>query len=1060
MDRKAYYMDTIKLQHLPDGRYVTEPFITKEEWLIVLRASENEGKGGQIQSLLRFFRMSDHKGTCKAVAKEYGSDSESERSRITHFGKFTQKTLGRFRMESDDNTEDTYWPIPMLGKDLGKKGFEWTIRPELVDALREYLLDKLMMAYRQRVLEGGLDNKYSKELYKWQVLSACKGKSDLEIIKSMIDMNLISWRAAASLRKMLEVEPEEIVRVFSIMKDPDRSFADKFAEYRKETKKLAINGIPNSIDNDRTAALFLACLDPVNNSLYKYEIHKILCDYLGYSVQGGAGSYQQYVELIQPIIEWEKADAELTAKLHSETDPYFWSDLLNAQDVLWQMKSYMDNNTNTKMAEQFTWIPFYKQLAQKLLAYKDNRQELLDYIYGEIPEGYRNYFHDKDGDPNTDVDPYTVLAMFNRNITNKQRIEICALFKEKFAIEAPLPKDFKGIPIWNNMHSQLFGFRDKRGEQDVDNIWNLFEAIMTGQDWKEYFNVVESQYMAGVAMVTSGMFWTRPDDFLPLDQNTVKYVKGFGVKVPIQKTRIDAAAYADVCQQVKQLMESDVIPEKTFAELSHVAGGYDIDPNDPSEPMEPSYYDEIVTTLKGKKNIILQGAPGTGKTYAIPEIVTRLCGEQIDYYDRDEVMAAYKKLSAAGRVVFTTFHQSMDYEDFIEGLKPEADDNGNILYKVEPGIFKGLCAAAAKPLIHDNQIKLGEDPTIWKVSLERTGDNPTRRDCLKNGYIRVGFNEAGPLLDGALPAVGGRNILDALINKMAIGDIVMSCYSSRTVDAIGIVTGEYEWRDDFSDFKRVRAVNWLVKGINEDIVEINGGKTLTLGTVYRLNSITVDDVLAILKKYKIAVGASSEKNTKPYVLVIDEINRGNISKIFGELITLIEPEKRTDGKMPLSVVLPYSKEPFEIPSNVYIIGTMNTADRSLTQFDYAMRRRFRFITLTYGLVPIVTDEEHDFDDDLFKTVTELFISNFDEYLEDVNIRLHPADCFSPEFRSEDMWIGPSYFIYNPNDPDSRADNILYEIIPTLRQYIADGVFVDPDTVEKVIDHLMEVALGE
>ena len=99
-------------------------------------------------------------------------------------------------------------------------------------------------------------------------------------------------------------------------------------------------------------------------------------------------------------------------------------------------------------------------------------------------------------------------------------------------------------------------------------------------------------------------------------------------------------------------------------------------------------------------------------------------------------------------------------------------------------------------------------------------------------------------------------------------------------------------------------------------------------------------------------------------------------------------------------------------------------------------------------------------DDLFKTVTELFISNFDEYLENVNIRLRPADCFSPEFRPEDMWIGPSYFIYNPNDPDSRADNILYEIIPTLRQYIADGVFVDPDTVEKVIEHLMEVALGE
>lgn len=1054
-------MEIIKLQHLPDGRFITEPFITKEEWLTVLRAAEIEGKEGQIQSLLRFFRMSDHKGTCKAVAKEYGTDSESERSHITHFGKFTQKTLGRFRMESADNTEDTYWPIPMLGKELGKKGFEWEVRPELVDALREYLLDKLLKEYRGPIISEGLDSFRSKERYKWSDLSSMSGRSSEVIIRHMAsrECNFVESRySRATLHSLLLTDPEGVFHSFDMLRQ-DKPLNDCLRDFSVAAKTITPAG-KTSFGDERTAAAFLAYIDPQRFTPYISTIYEAYCKYMGIPMKYAGQKYDHFLEILRSLIPLEQKDAELQGVLRRETEPYFWSDILNAQDILWQMQYFMDNDIKAKKMEKYTWIPFYKELAQKLLEYKDNRQALLDFIYNEIPEGYRTYFHDKDGEPNTDVDPYTVFAMFNRKIVDKQRLEICGHFKERFAVTAPLPKDFKGIPIWNNMHSQLFGFRDKRGEKDVENIWNLFEATMIGQDWKPFFDVVENQYMAGAAMVTQGMYWIRPDDFLPLDQNTVKYVTGFGVKVPIQKTRIDATAYADVCQQVKQLMATNVIPENSFPELSHVAGGFDIDPNDPTEEMEPSYYDEIVSTLKGKKNIILQGAPGTGKTYAIPEIVTRLCGEQIDYADRDQVMNAYKQLSTSGRVVFTTFHQSMDYEDFIEGLKPEADDSGNILYKVEPGIFKGLCAAAAKPLIHDNQIELGEDPTIWKVSLERTGDNPTRRDCLKNGYIRVGYDEAGPLLDGAIPAVGGRNILDALINKMAIGDIVMSCYSSRTVDAIGIVTGEYEWRDDFSDFKRVRAVNWLVKGINEDIVEVNGGKTLTLGTVYRLNSITVDDVLAILKKYKVAGGTSSEKNTKPYVLVIDEINRGNISKIFGELITLIESEKRTDGKMPLSVVLPYSKEQFEIPSNVYIIGTMNTADRSLTQFDYAMRRRFRFITLTYGLVPIDTDDEHEFDDDLFKTVTELFISNFDEYLEDVNVRLRPADSFSPEFRPEDMWIGPSYFIYNPNDPDSRADNILYEIVPTLRQYIVDGVFVDPDTVEKVIGHLMEIALGD
>ncbi len=1050
-------MDTIKLKHLPDGRFVTDPFITSDEWLSVLREAGIEGKTGQIQALLRFFRMPAHKGTCSAVAKVYGTNSDSERSLITNFGMYTRKALGnRFIVESSESDDERYWPIPMLGKDLGKKGFEWTVRPELVKALREYVLDLLLNKYRQRVLAGGLNNQYSKELYKWQKLADCKGQSDLGIIMRMIDMNLISWRAAASLRKMLDKDAEETVRVFSILKGPDRRFADKFKEYKAETEKIAIGGILNNINNDRTAALFLACLDPVKNAIFKFEQYKTLCDYLGYSIKGSDDNYEHYVNLLQPIIEREKADLELTAKLHAETDPYFWSDLLNAQDVLWQMRRFMEDNIKTKTIDMFTWIPFYKELAQKLHAYKDNRQAILDFIYDEIPEGYRYYFHDIDGEPNVDVDPYTVFAMFNRYITDKQRVEICSLFKEKFSVQAPLPKDFMGIPTWNNMKSQLFGFRDKRGEKDVENLWALFDAIMSGQDWKAPFDIVGTQHMAGAAMVTSGMFWTRPDDFIPLDQNTVKHLKECGINVPIKNTRIDATSYADVCDKLKELISLGKIHEQSFAEFAAAARGTEKVVPGSNQITQKTYYDEIVSTLKTKKNIILQGAPGTGKTYAIPEIVTRLCGEKIDYSNRKDVMDSYKKLSADGRVVFTTFHQSMDYEDFIEGLKPEVDDSDNIHYEVKPGIFAKLCSAA-KSLTHDDQIKLGEDPTIWKVSLERTGDNKTRRDCLKNGYIRVGFDEAGPLLDGDIPMVAGRAILDALINKMAIGDIVMSCYSSRTVDAIGVITGEYEWRDDFSEYKRVRLVNWLIKGINEDIVEINGGKSMTLSTVYRLKSITIDDVLSILKKHKVAGIDSTEKNTKPYVLVIDEINRGNISKIFGELITLIEPEKRADGDMPLSVVLPYSKKPFEIPSNVYIIGTMNTADRSLTQFDYAMRRRFRFVGMHYGKVPINLDDSHKFDEELFHTVTDLFISNFDEFLDNDQIRILRAECFSPEFDPVDMWIGPSYFIYDIDEPEGIADHIQYEIIPTLRQYIADGVFVDPDAVEKVISQLKQKA---
>lgn len=470
--------------------------------------------------------------------------------------------------------------------------------------------------------------------------------------------------------------------------------------------------------------------------------------------------------------------------------------------------------------------------------------------------------------------------------------------------------------------------------------------------------------------------------------------------------------------------------------------------------MANTYYDEITTALRDKKNIILQGAPGTGKTYAIPEIVTRLCNEKVDYSNRSEVMEAYTKLVDQKRVVFTTFHQSMDYEDFIEGLKPVVDDEkGSINYIVEDGIFKQICNEASKPIIINNSIDINSNATIWKVSLKGTYDNDVRTDCLNNGHIRIGWDEYGEdYNEQSSFKTGGRIILDAFYEKMEEGDIIFSCYTQKQIDAIGIVEGEVEWHDEYPVYKRLRKVRWLVKGIREDITNITG-KKMTLGTVYRLNDVSIDDVLAILKKYSAAGQTTSEKNTAPYVVVIDEINRGNVSKIFGELITLLEADKRSDGAMPLKVKLPYSKTVFSIPSNLYLIGTMNTADRSLTQFDYAMRRRFRFITMAYNCVPLELPAGKTFQQPLFDKVSGLFIKNLDQYKNNPNVKIEPADCFSQEFNPMDLWIGPSYFITDNNDKSGLYNNITYEIIPTLMHYIDDGVFVDETPVYQVIDEL-------
>lgn len=289
---------------------------------------------------------------------------------------------------------------------------------------------------------------------------------------------------------------------------------------------------------------------------------------------------------------------------------------------------------------------------------------------------------------------------------------------------------------------------------------------------------------------------------------------------------------------------------------------------------------------------------------------------------------------------------------------------------------------------------------------------------------------------------------------MKEGDIVMSCFSNQTIDAVGVVTGDYEYLDSLPDYKRVRRVNWILKGINENIVDMNDGKTLTLGTVYRLNSITLDKVKTLLDKYK--KPTTMESNTKPYVMVIDEMNRGNVSKIFGELITLLEIDKRKGRKNAESVILPYSKKMFQIPENVYIIATMNTADRSLGSLDYAIRRRFAFIAYK----PIsLEDDAPGFNADLFKMVSQLFIRNYDEYEESEwlqSFKLLPADTLSEEYRPEDVWIGHSYFIMkDENGDDNTSDRLLYEIIPLLEEYVRDGVLTGD--AQATIDELYQIA---
>ena len=351
-------------------------------------------------------------------------------------------------------------------------------------------------------------------------------------------------------------------------------------------------------------------------------------------------------------------------------------------------------------------------------------------------------------------------------------------------------------------------------------------------------------------------------------------------------------------------------------------------------------------------NQILYGPPGTGKTYnSVLKAMSII--DNTEYKDVSEeqysaLKTRFDELKQAGQIEFVTFHQSYSYEEFVEGIKPYipewgTTDNTEVRYIGENGIFKRICKKAESPIIksNDNNLELNDNPKIWKVSLMKTGENDIRKDCMENNRIRIGFDKYGETInDETIFDDGGSRVLSAFIDKMEIGDIVLSCYSEKTIDAIGVVTSEYKWNNDFPQYKRYREVKWLAKGLNHNILKINNGTKFTLGTVYQLNNMSLKDVLDIVDEQEQVT--SYKDNDKLYILIIDEINRGDVSKIFGELITLIEEDKRVGNKYQMKTTLPYSKESFGVPNNLYIIGTMNTADRSIALLDTALRRRFDF----------------------------------------------------------------------------------------------------------------------